>query len=122
MALDLHRNSRHLIATLTIPSGQDASQLVTADTYSGMEALSVVTLETAFDGTITVETMGDPDADETVDANWAAIQSPPGTDVVVAAQKAVALTITPFVAIRIKSSVNETATRTLYLWGQRRHA
>jgi len=105
--------------TITVASDDDASDIMTADVYGNFSAISIISDGTAQVGTITLAALRHYTLDETNDANWATIQSPPGTDVTIAADKAIALTALPFAAIRLESSGTETSDQVYYVYGHR---
>lgn len=57
-----------------------------------------------------------PDAVDASSVNFVTIQSPPGTDVTVDADKATVFTVTPFPQFRLHSSIAEASARTFIAW------
>ena len=95
----------------TIPAaGQDSNE-IGGDQLRNCRAMSVMAPAT-LTGTVTVES-GD---DDVSGANFATVQSPPGTDVTVAADKTTVFTVTPFPRFRLHSSIAEAADRTFIAW------
>ena len=96
----------------------NASSFIHGDEYAGFRGLLIVAPAT-LTGAITLATLADPTLDETADASWNTIQSPPGTDITVAAGKATVLTLAPFPAIRLESDGTEAADRQFKVYGIR---
>lgn len=85
--------------TLTILSSATTSDLLTGSSLRNARSLSIQAPAT-LTGTITVE-CGNSDS---AGATFATVQSPPGTDVTVAAGKSSFLNQAPFQCLRLKSS------------------
>lgn len=125
-----------LLAILTIPASNNSSldhtpaatpkrpeaKYVRGDVLAGYDSIMIATAEDAFTGTITVRALVDNDADPEVEGNYATVQSPPGTDVAIAAQKAIVLTATPFPALAVFSSGSEADIATFFVYGVQDHA
>lgn len=121
----------HLLAILTIPSGQSSSlahtpaatpkrpeaKYVRGDVMAPYDSLLIATTEDAFTGTITVGVLADAAEDPEVAANYVTLQSPPGTDVAIAADKGIVLTATPFPALAIFSTLAEGDVATFFIYG-----
>jgi hypothetical protein len=105
----------------TVATDDDASNYLTADDYAQFDAVCLVAPAT-LTGTITLATIDDPASDETNDANWRTVESPPGTDITIAAGKAVVLTALPFIAFRLESDGTEAGDRTFRVYGWRARA
>lgn len=102
------------IGTLTITSGQQDSTVLSRDDFGKCRSIAFICQEAALTGTVTVE-IGNA---YPTPSNWATLQSPPGTDVTVAADKVVPITAVPFPALRLHSSVAEGGTRVFDVWGE----
>ena len=102
------------IATLVIANGAQDSNSITRDQFGNCRSLSFICQEAALTGVVTVE-VGNAYPDPT---NWATLQSPPGTDVAIAADKCVPITAVPFPALRLHSASAEGAARTFEVWGE----
>jgi hypothetical protein len=101
------------IGTMTIASGQQDSNRLNRDAINNMRNLSIIG-PAALTGVTTLET-GISDDDAT---SWRTVQSPPGTDVAIAALKAIPLTEIPFPTLRIHSTLAEAADRVFTVWGE----
>jgi hypothetical protein len=113
------RDSNNLPGMLIdISEDNNASSYIHGDEFAGLRAIMIVA-PAALTGTITLATLDDPDSDETLDASWKTIQSPPGTDVSVAAGKSTVVIIAPFPAIRLQSDGTEAADRQFKVYGLR---
>ena len=125
-----------LIAILTIPSGGDSSldgavastpkrphaKYVRGDDIAGYDSIFITTTEDAFTGTIiTVRALADSAADPEVEANYVTVQSPPGTDIVLAVTKGIVLTATPFPALAIFSNGVEADAASFFVYGVQDH-
>lgn len=98
-------------AALTIPNGGQDSNELTSDSLRNCQALSIQA-PAALTGVVTVQS-GSEDADNGL---FTSVQSPPGTDVTIAADKTTVLTTAPFPRIRLHSTLPEVATRTFIVW------
>jgi len=104
-----------LIAELQLPAAATPSTLdgAGAQTFVGNEMQGFSSIFIAIDpastpvGTITVMALWDPSVDETSIANYVTVQSPPGTDVAIAADKGILLKDLPFPALVLKSDMTE---------------
>ena len=95
----------------TIAPGATVSNEIGADELRSCRAMSIQAPDT-LTGTVTA-TSGNDDIDT---ATFATIQSPPGTDVALAADKTTVFTIAPFPRFRLKSSIAEASARTFTAW------
>lgn len=110
-------------ASVFYPDGKAITEanagILDANGLAIYDALMLVADEASFTGTITVAVLKDPADDYTQDASWATLQSPPGTDVALAADKAIILDAPiPAPALRLESSGNEAADRSIRLYGR----
>src|SRR3954468_10139934 len=96
-------SSPQKIGTLTIANGATDSNWLTSDDFGRCRSLSIQCTAAALTGTVTVQTNTLKDQSGTSTT----VQSPPGTDVAIAALKAVLLTAIPFAALRLHSSSAE---------------
>jgi len=124
MAIKLKDNAR--VQPLTdllfdVSVDDNATNYLTADDFAQFDAIMIVGPAT-LTGTITLATINDPASDETQDASWVTVESPPGTDIAIAADKAIVLTHLPFVAIRLESDGTEGDDRTFRVYGWRTRA
>lgn len=111
MALSTGRIRR--LGTFTIPNGQQASNVITADVYRGMRALMIAAPQ-ALPEAVRLQTAdGDGAA-----PNFNDVHSPPGTTVVIAAAASPVLTAFPFPAMRLFAGAAVGANRSFELWGQ----
>ncbi len=107
-----------LLATFTIAENGDASNAVLAAVYAQYRTVSIIADDTALTGTVAVEAYQLASKSIGSDASWSTVQSPPGTDVVVAAQKCIVLLASNFLALRMKSGSAElNADKVFYLYG-----
>jgi len=120
MSIQLQYPHIHKIGefTFTVATDPTATNILTADVFAKYRSLSLSGPSAALVGTITLEGLRSVDDDETADASWVTIQSPPGTDVAIAQDKSIVLSTLPFAALRLASSATETNDRTFTLWGQ----
>ena len=95
------------LMTLTIANGASNSNRIPQHSLNKCKSLSIHA-PAALTGTITVAS-GDSDDDG---ATFNVVQSPPGTDVTVAAAKTTVLTEVPFPTMRLQSGGVEAGTRT----------
>ena len=102
------------IGTFTIANGQSDSNALDRDAFGRCRSLSIQCVEAALTGVCTVQTNSAADGSGT----WTTVQSPPGTDVAIAALKAVVVLGVPFGALRIHSAAAEGAQRVFEVWGQ----
>lgn len=101
------------IGTLTIPAAGSNSNELSSIAYHSCVAISIHAPAT-LTGAITLES-----ADEDVDgATFDTVQSPPGTDIAVAAGKSIVLTDKPWPRIRLHSAGVEAAERVFAVWGE----
>lgn len=110
------RNSTVLVdlPDLVIANGAAvATTPLPADVFAKYDVIGIVAPAT-LDGTVTVAAY---DAD--TGGTPVVVQSPPGTDVSVPANRAIALTALPFPRLTLTSSVNQTAQRTFKVFGQK---
>lgn len=102
------------IATLNIANGATDSAWLTRDDFGRCRSLSIQCLAAALTGTITIQTNSKQDGTGTTTT----VQSPPGTDITIAALKAVPLTSVAFLAIRVHSSGAEGGSRDFEVIGE----
>jgi hypothetical protein len=102
---------------LVIPSSGDASNFLSADQFGRYESITIYAPGT-LTGTISVQVLGNPEADETLDASWQDLESPPGTGVTIAADKAITISPLNAIALRLESSGTEAAQRTFKVTGR----
>lgn len=121
-----------LIAVLKIPAGQTTTlahtpaggvsqeaKYVESAQLAGFKSVMIATPEDALTGVVTVRALYDHRADETNAANYVTVQSPPGTDVAIAATKAIVLTEVPFPAFILVSTLAEADEVVFYVYGKR---
>lgn len=113
-ATDIATGRTVLIATLTIESAATDSEIVTADQLAQFSGIEIHSANSAHTGTITVEKQSRVNVND-----FRTLQSPPGTDVAIAADKVIAITQLGGPGLRLHSSGAEGATRTFYVWGVR---
>ena len=99
------------LGTLIIPLNGTASNIMTEDVFGRCRSLSLLNLDSALTGVVTLK-QGALDG-----ATFVTVQSPSGTDVALAAAKSVILLAAPFNAIRLGSTIAEAAIRTWEVWG-----
>lgn len=99
--------------TLTIPTAGTVSGELESSALRNCRALSFQA-PSALTGTVTVQA-GDLDSAGGV---FTAVQSPPGTDITLAASKTSVMLATPFPRLRLSSSVAEAADRVFVVWLQ----
>lgn len=105
------------LGTFTIANGAAASNVISADVYTGFSALMIFAPAT-LTNTIVIQTGNAPfDAGPTFET----VQSPPGTDVTIPQGKAVVITAFPFPCIRVatQAGANEGQQDVFQLWAQR---
>lgn len=100
----------------TIAQGAQDSNEIGADQLRNCRAMSIIA-PAVLTGVISAES-GDtlPDAVDASTVNWVTIQSPPGTDVTIDADKATVFTVAPFPRFRLHSSITEASARTFIAW------
>lgn len=102
------------LGTLTIPNADTKSNAFTdARTFAGLDSLLII-CPAALTGAVKLESA--PAADS-VDADFRTVQQPAGTDIALAAGKAVLIERPAFVNIRVKSGGAEAAARDFILIG-----
>jgi hypothetical protein len=101
------------VSLLSILAGASDSNVITRDDFGRSKALSIACLAGALTGVCTVQINSERDGSGT----WATLQSPPGTDVAIAAGKAIMILSVPFGALRIHSAGTELAQRDFSVWG-----
>jgi hypothetical protein len=102
---------------MTIPSGTAVSNAVSAQAFQGAKSL-MLAAPGVLPETVTLQS-GDFDAQAgTPTVAYGAVQSPPGTDITIAAAKRVVLTATPFPIIRLSAGGNVAADRVFQLWAE----
>ena len=107
-------SSPQKIGTFTIPNGGTDSNWLTKADFGRCRSLSIQCTAAALTGICTVVTNTAEDQSGTTTT----VQSPPGTDVAIAALKAVPLSGVPFCALRIHSAAAEGAQRVFEVWGE----
>lgn len=117
MPIGLQDRRVEVLSNLIIANAATASGLLSADQFGRYESLTIYA-PAALTGTVTLQVLGDPDADETDGASWRALQSPPGTDITVPAGKAITISPLNALAIRLLSSGSEGAERTFRVTGR----
>ena len=119
MAITLARGKVVKIDTLTFDFSEDnnATDYMSADQYGQFDSISIVGPAGAMQGTITLAALDDFASDETADASWRTVQSPPGTDITIATDKVTVLTNLPLIAIRLESDGAENADRVFTVYG-----
>lgn len=119
-----------LIAILKIPAGQNSTldytptvapeaQYVESAQLAGFKSIMIATPEDVLTGAVTVKVMYDHRLNQLDEASYLALQSPPGTDVTIAALKAIVLTEVPFPAFILQSAANEADEVVFYVYGKR---
>lgn len=93
--------------TLTIANGAAVSSELSGDSLRNARAISIQA-PAALTGTVSLQSADD---DLPSGTTFATVQSPPGTDITIAAGKTTVLTALPFPRVRLQSSVNEGGTR-----------
>lgn len=113
MATPIETRKFVLLATLSIPNAGTDSPVLVGDVYRAFGALCIMAPAALTNG-ITVQVATTDIAAPT----FATLQSPPGTDIAIAAGKAVVLTAFPFAQFRIHSAGAEGTQRDFQVWGQ----
>lgn len=108
----MHNNQ--LVATLTIPNTQTASNEISSVQFNGVRSLLIVSPGTLPE-TVTLQSA---DVDAATGTTFGAVQSPPGTDITVGAGKRVVLTEIPFPRFRLNAGVGVAADRVFQIWGR----
>ena len=101
------------VGTFTIANGTADSNVLNRDDFGRCESFVLISQDAALTNVCTLECGNAVSA-----TNWATVQSPPGTDVTLAADKAVPVTAAPFPSLRIHSAGNEGGARTWEVWGE----
>ncbi len=101
------------LGTLTIPAGQAASPSLAADLYGRFDSISIAAPAVLTNASIKVRA-----AQDDPPTQWGDVQSPPGTDVVLAAGKTIVLTAFPFPHFRLEGAGTEAADRVFVVYGQ----
>lgn len=115
MTLPLERAKVVFLGTISIPNGGTDSPVIDADLYGPFESITIMAPAT-LTGTVTVQ-VGTTDAAS--GATFVTLQSPPGTDVAIAAGKAFSITPPNFPQFRMHSSGAEAAQRDFNVWARR---
>jgi hypothetical protein len=102
-----------------VSADNNATNTIYAEEYGGFDALMFSTTEDAFSGTITLNVLCDPSLDQTADASYVPLHSPPGTAVTIAALSAIVVTSIPAHGLRFESSGTEADDATIYVTGIR---
>ena len=100
------------LGNLVIPNGTSVSNVMTKEVFGRCRSLSLMSLDAALTNVVTLA-QGASD-----NATFKTVQSPSGTDVALAASKAVILLAVPFGSIRLIAAGNEAGTRTWEVWGE----
>lgn len=98
------------IVQLTIPSGASASNALSADSLRNCRGLSIQAPATYTGTSVVVQS-----ANSNSGSSWTTVQSPPGTDITVAANKTTVLVEPPFPQMRLLSDGAEAADRVFNL-------
>jgi hypothetical protein len=108
---DFYGKLKYLGSQTIASSGTDSAGL-SAEVWKGCNAIIIACDESALTGTVTVQML-------TTDggSTYATLQSPAGTDVAIAAAKAIMLDVLAFPKIRLHSSGAEAGARVFQLWG-----
>lgn len=101
------------LGNLVIPNGTKPSNAISGRVLRTLKSLSI-TAPAALTGTITIQT---PDGIGT-SPTFFALQSPPGTDITIAASKTIVITSLPMHGIRVNSGSSEGAERTFQVFGE----
>lgn len=102
------------IGTLTIANGANASNWLTKQDFGRCRSLTIQCTAAALTGVVSVQTNTAEDQTGTTTT----VQSPPGTDITIAALKCVPLTAMAFAALRVNSAAAEGAQRVFEVWGE----
>jgi hypothetical protein len=100
------------IGQLVIPPGGTDSNALTVDDFGRCESLCILNTESALTGVCSIEIGNAREA-----TAFATLESPPGTDVVIAADTAIVLNRPAFPSLRIHSAAAEAPGRTFVVWG-----
>lgn len=106
-------SSLQKVGTLTILNTATASNELTLDQLRPLKSISIKAPATLPD-TVTVRSA----ADDVAGSSFGIVQSPPGTDVTVAAGKVIVLTELPFPRIRLEAAAGVAADRVFEVWGR----
>ena len=101
------------VGRLTIANGGTASNVLSRDVFGRCRSLCLVSRDAALTAAVTLQTATAEDTPA-----YKTVQSPPGTDVALAANKAVVVLAVPFNAIRVLSAGAEGAERNWDVWGE----
>lgn len=101
--------------TFTIAVDDNDTNVISCDEFRGASEL-MICAPAALTGTITLMSAS---ANDSATPALVTVQSPPGTDVTIAAAKGIVLTAFPFPGIALHSSSNEVADRAFPVWGRK---
>lgn len=107
-------SSPQKIGTFTIANGATRSGFLTKDDFGRCRSLSIQCTSAALTGVCTLQTNSIQDQTGTNTS----VQSPPGTDVTIAALKTVVVMGVPFAALSILSAAAEGGIRVFEVWGE----
>lgn len=113
MTLPLERSKVVFLGTISIPNAGTDSPVIDADAFGKFEAITIMA-PAALTGTVTVQ-VGTTDA---AAPTFVTLQSPPGTDVAIAAAKAFTISPPCFPQFRMHSSGAEGAQRDFNVWAR----
>ena len=102
------------LGRLTIANGAAVSDEFSRDVFRSCRSICLVSNDAALTNVVSLQAYPMDDTATTPRT----VQSPPGTDITLAAAKAVVLTALPFARIRLQSAGNEGGTRTWDVWGE----
>lgn len=114
MAISLSQQTGAIqtLTSFTFSAGTRSNN-INFDEFGEFEEIMIVA-PASVTGTITVEINRDPTADETNDAQWATFQSPSGTDVSIAADKAIQIHRPAAYALRLSSTLSTSDVFTVF--------
>ena len=98
----------------------NASSYIEGWKIQHFDSISIANGGAALTGTIRLQALVLRQSDETSDGNWMDVQSPPGTDITIAEDKIIAVTVQPWVAIRLFSDMDEASDRAFHVHGWRK--
>jgi len=101
------------LGPLTIELNGSNSDSISGRILRTVESISI-TAPAGLDGTVTIQT---PDGIGT-SPTWTALQSPPGTDIVIAASKTIVITSVPMHGIRVSSDASEDPAKIFQVFGE----
>lgn len=107
-------SSPQKIGTFTIANGATDSNVLTKADFGRCRSLSIQCVSAALTTVCTLRT----NSTEDVTGTWTTVQSPPGTDIAIAALKTVPVLGVPFAALRISGAGAEGGIRIFEVWGE----